>query len=87
MHASEIPSVDEVPVLVVAAAAANGVSCFRDVGELRVKESDRFEGSLALATKLGCRAWSEGDDLFVEGLGSATRFAAFEVDAASTIAW
>ena len=48
------------------------VSSFRDVGELRVKESDRFEGSLALATKLGCRAWSEGDDLFVEGLGSAS---------------
>jgi 3-phosphoshikimate 1-carboxyvinyltransferase len=79
--ASEIPSVDEVPVLVVAAAAAEGRSVFRDVGELRVKESDRFEGSLDLATKLGCRAWSEGDDLFVEGLGSATRFAAFEIDA------
>jgi 3-phosphoshikimate 1-carboxyvinyltransferase len=81
VHANEIPSVDEVPVLVVAAAAAGGVSVFRDVGELRVKESDRFEGSLALASKLGCRAWSEGDDLFVEGLGSATRFAAFELDA------
>jgi 3-phosphoshikimate 1-carboxyvinyltransferase len=81
VHASEIPSVDEVPVLVVAAAAAEGVSSFRGVGELRVKESDRFAGSLSLATKLGCRAWSEGDDLFVEGLGSASRFAAFEVDA------
>jgi 3-phosphoshikimate 1-carboxyvinyltransferase len=81
VHAREIPSVDEVPVLVVAAAAAEGLSSFRDVGELRVKESDRFEGSLALATKLGCRAWSEGDDLFVEGLGSATRFSSFEVDA------
>ncbi len=80
--ASEIPSVDEVPALVVAAAAANGVSGFRDVGELRVKESDRFEASLALATALGCRAWSEGDDLFVEGLGSATRFLPFELDAA-----
>ena len=82
VHAQEIPSVDEVPVLVVAAAAAEGVSSFRDVGELRVKESNRFEGSLALATKLGCRAWSEGDDLFVEGLGSATRFSTFELDAA-----
>ena len=82
VHAQEIPSVDEVPVLVVAAAAAEGVSSFRDVGELRVKESDRFEGSLALATKLGCRAWSEGDDLFVEGLGSASRFSTFELDAA-----
>ena len=82
VHAQEIPSVDEVPVLVVAAAAAEGGSSFRDVGELRVKESNRFEGSLALATKLGCRAWSEGDDLFVEGLGSATRFSTFELDAA-----
>lgn len=82
VQANEIPSVDEVPVLVVAAAAAEGVSRFRDVGELRVKESDRFEGSLTLATRLGCRAWAEGDDLFVEGLGSATRFSAFELEAA-----
>jgi 3-phosphoshikimate 1-carboxyvinyltransferase len=81
IHAHEIPSVDEVPALVVAAAAAEGLSSFRDVGELRVKESDRFAGSLALAIKLGCRAWSEGDDLFVEGLGSARRFSPFDVDA------
>jgi 3-phosphoshikimate 1-carboxyvinyltransferase len=81
VHASEIPSVDEVPVLVVAAAAAEGVSSFHDVGELRIKESDRFEGSLTLATKLGCRAWSEDDDLFVEGLGSASRFEFFDIDA------
>jgi 3-phosphoshikimate 1-carboxyvinyltransferase len=81
VHAEEIPSVDEVPVLVVAAAAAEGLSSFRDVGELRVKESDRFEASLALAVKLGCRAWSEGDDIFIEGLGSASHFAPFDIDA------
>jgi 3-phosphoshikimate 1-carboxyvinyltransferase len=81
VHAKEIPSVDEVPVLVVAAAAASGVSAFRDMGELRLKESDRFDGSLALAAKLGCHAWSEGDDLFVEGLGVASRFADFALDA------
>jgi 3-phosphoshikimate 1-carboxyvinyltransferase len=81
VHASEIPSVDEVPILVVAAAAAEGLSRFHDVGELRVKESDRFEASLNLAVKLGCRAWSEGDDLFIEGLGSAARFSHFELDA------
>ena len=44
------------------------------MGELRVKESDRFAGSIALAERLGCRAWSEGDDFFVEGLGSAAGF-------------
>jgi 3-phosphoshikimate 1-carboxyvinyltransferase len=81
IDASEIPSVDEVPVLCVAAAAARGVSAFRNVGELRLKESDRFAGSMALATALGCRTWSDGDDFFVEGLASADAFASFEIDA------
>jgi 3-phosphoshikimate 1-carboxyvinyltransferase len=81
VHAKEIPSVDEVPVLVVAAAAASGVTAFRDMGELRLKESNRFDGSLSLAEKLGCHVWSEGDDLFVEGLGDASRFADFALDA------
>jgi 3-phosphoshikimate 1-carboxyvinyltransferase len=77
IHAHDVPSVDEVPVLTVAACAARGVSAFRSMGELRVKESDRFAGSMALAMSLGCRVWSDGDDFFVEGLGSAERFLAF----------
>lgn len=77
VHANEIPSVDEVPVLVVAAAAASGTTAFRDVGELRHKESDRFAGSMDLAAKLGCRVWSDDDDFFVEGLASASRFSDF----------
>jgi 3-phosphoshikimate 1-carboxyvinyltransferase len=81
VHAKEIPSVDEVPVLVVAAAAASGVSAFREMGELRLKESNRFDGSLSLAAKLGCHVWSDGDDLFIEGLGDASRFADFALDA------
>ncbi|MGA7835848.1 MAG: 3-phosphoshikimate 1-carboxyvinyltransferase [Acidimicrobiales bacterium] len=79
IHSSDVPSVDEVPVLTVAACAASGVSAFRSMSELRHKESDRFEGSLTLATLLGCRAWAEGDDFFVEGLGSATRFNDFTI--------
>ncbi|MFZ1063240.1 MAG: hypothetical protein WAN30_07190, partial [Acidimicrobiales bacterium] len=81
VHASDVPSVDEVPILAVAAAAASGTSAFRDMGELRLKESDRFENSLQLVRRLGCRAWSEGDDFFVEGLASARRFSNFEIDA------
>lgn len=77
VRADEVPSVDEVPVLSVAACAANGVSAFRSMGELRLKESDRFAGSLALAERLGCRSWSDGDDFFIEGLGSASRFSDF----------
>lgn len=79
--AQEIPSVDEVPILTVAAAAASGISAFRGMGELRLKESDRFAGALTLATALGCRVWSEGDDFFVEGIGSAAGFAAFTIRA------
>jgi len=81
IHAREIPSVDEVPILTVAAAAAAGVSAFIDMGELRLKESDRFAGSIRLAQSLGCRVWFESDDFFVEGVGDARRFHDFEVDA------
>ena len=34
--------IDEIPVLAVAAAFADGVTEIRDAGELRVKESDRI---------------------------------------------
>jgi len=81
VYAHEIPSVDEVPILAVAAAAAHGVSGFFDMAELRLKESDRFNGSMQLARSLGCRVWDEGDDFFVEGLGSAAAFAPFTFDA------
>ncbi len=81
VHSREIPSVDEVPILTVAACAADGVSAFRAMAELRVKESDRFAGSLDLARRLGAAAWADGDDFFVEGLGSARRFAPFHLDA------
>jgi len=81
IHAYEIPSVDEVPVLTVAACAANGVTSFRAMGELRLKESDRLAGSLLLAQRLGCRAWSEGDDFFVEGVGAADKFLDFTINA------
>ncbi len=81
VDAREIPSVDEVPVLTVAAVAATGTTVFRDVGELRVKESDRFAACIGLASALGARAWGEGDDLYVEGLGGSNRFARAELDA------
>ncbi len=77
IHAREVPSVDEVPILTVAASAATGVSAFREMGELRLKESDRFRASMTLAESLGCRVWSEGEDFFVEGVGSAENFLEF----------
>jgi 3-phosphoshikimate 1-carboxyvinyltransferase len=64
----EIPGlIDEIPLLAVLAARARGISSFRQVGELRVKESDRL-GLLAENLRaVGGKAEVQGDDLIVEG--------------------
>ena len=80
IHASEIPSVDEAPILSIAAAAATGITVFRDMGELRLKESDRFEGCMLLARSVGAKTWADGDDFYIEGLGSADRFQNFTIN-------
>ncbi|HEX3947896.1 MAG TPA: 3-phosphoshikimate 1-carboxyvinyltransferase, partial [Acidimicrobiales bacterium] len=71
VEAAEIPSLDEVPILAVAAAVAEGTTVFRDVGELRVKESDRLAGVAELVRAFGAGAQISGDQLTVQGVGSA----------------
>jgi 3-phosphoshikimate 1-carboxyvinyltransferase len=71
VDAAEIPSLDEVPILAVAAASAVGTTRFRDVGELRVKESDRLAGTAELVRTFGAEAEVDGDDLVVNGRGGA----------------
>jgi len=66
--AGEIPGlIDEIPLLSVLASRADGTTVFREVGELRVKESDR----LALLAKnlraVGARAEAHGNTLTVVG--------------------
>ncbi len=78
VEAAEIPSLDEVPILAVAAAAALGRTTFRDVGELRVKESDRLAGTAALVRAFGGEAVVEGDDLVVDGTGGPLRPGRFD---------
>src|SRR5207253_4813591 len=66
--ASEIPTlVDEVPVLAVLASRARGATVFREVGELRVKESNRLELVAANLRAVGARAEARGNDLHVAG--------------------
>ena len=67
VHSSEITGLDEVPVLAVAAAIADGTTVFREVGELRVKESDRLSGIVTLLRAFGASAEVRGDDLVVHG--------------------
>jgi 3-phosphoshikimate 1-carboxyvinyltransferase len=64
----EVPGlIDEVPVLAVAAALAEGTTTFRDVGELRLKESDRIATVTGALGELGGRIEGGGDVLTVTG--------------------
>jgi len=66
--AREVPTlVDEVPVLAVLASRAAGETVFREVGELRVKESNRLELIAANLRAVGAEAEARGNDLFVRG--------------------
>ena len=67
VEAAEIPSLDEVPILAVAAAVADGPTRIRDAGELRIKESDRMAGTVALLASFGAAAHADGDDLVIDG--------------------
>ena len=65
---SEIPDlIDEIPVLAVAAATADGPTRFEGAGELRHKESDRLRSVLAGLAALGAPAEVDGDTLVVHG--------------------
>jgi 3-phosphoshikimate 1-carboxyvinyltransferase len=59
--------IDEVPILAVAAMFAEGKSTFHNIGELRVKESDRAQGIVEMLRCYGCGAAIEGDTLTIEG--------------------
>ena len=70
VSAAEVPTlVDEVPVLAVLASRASEGSetVFREVGELRVKESNRLELIAANLRAVGVEAEARGNDLFVCG--------------------
>lgn len=75
LHAVDVPPgrapsmIDEYPILAVAAACATGTSRFRGLAELRVKESDRLEGTAQLLRAAGVECAIEGDDLLVQGCG------------------
>jgi len=72
--AAEVPTlVDEVPILAALASRAAGETVFREVGELRVKESNRLELVAANLRALGVAAEVRGEDLFVRGTDQPPR--------------
>ena len=66
----EVPRlIDEIPVLAIAAAHAEGTTRFHGVGELRTKESDRVAAICSMLQALGGQAEADGDTLTVQGTG------------------
>jgi 3-phosphoshikimate 1-carboxyvinyltransferase len=60
-------AIDEIPILCLAAAHAQGTSTIRGAGELRHKESDRIAGTADGLRALGVDIAVDGDDLRIHG--------------------
>ncbi len=59
--------IDEIPILAVAAACANGTTIIKDATELRVKESDRLAVMASELTKMGANVTEFPDGLEITG--------------------
>ena len=81
MTADELPGcIDEVPILAVAAAAAEGVTVFEGIDELRVKESDRAAAVVEMLTSLGAECRIDDDTLAITGVGHTGDLGSSTVD-------
>jgi 3-phosphoshikimate 1-carboxyvinyltransferase len=70
----EIPSlIDELPILMVAAASGRGKTVFQGVEELRVKEADRINSMFSNLKKMGADIRvvksGKGENIVVRGMG------------------
>lgn len=64
----EIPHlVDEIPILAVLAARADGETIIRGASELRVKETDRIKAVVDNLTAIGAIAVETEDGMIIEG--------------------
>ncbi len=74
LHGAEIAGsiipqvIDEIPVLAVAAALAEGETVIRDAGELRIKESDRITATVQGLQALGANVEERPDGMAIEGV-------------------
>lgn len=60
---------DEIPLVAILGAAAEGETVVRDAAELRVKESDRITRTVELISALGGDCQATDDGLVVRGVG------------------
>lgn len=67
---AEIPTlIDELPVIAVLAAMAEGVTVVKDAEELKVKETDRIDTVYRMITALGGKIEKTDDGFIIEGTG------------------
>ena len=59
--------IDEIPILAIAAACAEGTTIIEDAEELRVKESDRIVAMVQELTKLGANVTEHPDGMEIVG--------------------
>ncbi len=65
-------AIDEIPILAVAAASAEGTTIIKDAAELRVKESDRIATMASELSKMGAKITELPDGLEITGQESLT---------------
>jgi 3-phosphoshikimate 1-carboxyvinyltransferase len=66
----EIPrTIDELPLVALAACFAEGTTTIREAAELRAKESDRIATVTAALNALGGQVEATGDGMVIEGTG------------------
>lgn len=71
IHGDVVPrAIDEIPILSVAAAYAEGTTVISDAAELRVKESDRIATMAAELHKMGAEVRELPDGMEIAGTGS-----------------
>ena len=68
LEANEIPlQIDEIPILAIAASIAKGISIFKGLKELTVKESNRLELIHKNLNRMGVKAEIKNFDLYIYG--------------------
>ncbi|MBI5328424.1 MAG: 3-phosphoshikimate 1-carboxyvinyltransferase [Deltaproteobacteria bacterium] len=60
-------AIDELPVIAVAAAFADGITTIKDAKELKVKETDRIESMTSELRKIGVKVTPLQDGMTIEG--------------------
>ena len=70
LSGSLIPTlIDEIPVIAVMAAFAEGTTVIRDAAELKVKESDRIQTVCENLSAMGAKVTPTEDGMVIEGTG------------------